>query len=260
MGRPPVLLVDDDPAVQDVLTLFLSHAYEVKRAATGEEALAILQHEPIAAVLLDYRLPDRTGLDLLPDIRSARPGVPVIMMTGYGSEAVCASAFRLGVRDYFPKPLDIADLLCCLQQAVADASGHSPGPRAGAGHGLRRRPLAPSRAAGDLLIQKVVGLIQQRYWDHLSLSQLAGEVAMSKYRLSHRFRAAMGVTFRSYLLRVRLERAKELLSRTPATITEVALAVGFGDLPRFDKLFKRHTGLTPSAYRTAGGQASAQPA
>ena len=72
---------------------------------------------------------------------------------------------------------------------------------------------------------------------------------MSKSLLSRRFKEVAGMTFRGYLLRVRLERAKTLLSRKHASITEVAHSVGFGDLPRFDKLFKRYTGLTPSAYR-----------
>jgi two-component system response regulator YesN len=66
----------------------------------------------------------------------------------------------------------------------------------------------------------------------------------------------VGVTFRSYVLRARLERAKVLLSDEHVSITEVALMTGFGDLARFDKLFKRHTGLTPSAYRAglSGGR------
>lgn len=72
---------------------------------------------------------------------------------------------------------------------------------------------------------------------------------MSKFWLSHRFHEAMGITFRDYLTKIRLERAKALLATGDASITEVAQMVGFGDLPRFDKLFKRYTGLTPSAYR-----------
>jgi AraC-like DNA-binding protein len=61
----------------------------------------------------------------------------------------------------------------------------------------------------------------------------------------------VGVTFRDYLLKVRLERAKVLLAAGHLSITEVAQDVGFGDLPRFDKMFKRYTGFTPSAYRSS---------
>src|SRR5262249_5787893 len=107
----PILLVDDERRLREVVALFLSDAYDVKQAATGAEAIAIARRDPVVAVVLDYRLPDRSGLEVLTEIRSARPGVPVVMMTGYGSEALCASALRLGVRDYFPKPVNVGDLM-----------------------------------------------------------------------------------------------------------------------------------------------------
>jgi len=95
-----------------------------------------------------------------------------------------------------------------------------------------------------------MGMIQQRYWDKFSLEMLARQVGLSKYRLSHRFREVLGITFRDYLLNVRLERAKALLAADDVAISEVAQMVGFGDLPRLDKVFKRYTGFSPSAYRS----------
>ena len=248
--RQQVLLVDDERKLREVVTLFLSDAYDVKQAATGAEAINILHHEPVAAVVLDYRLPDRSGLDVLTEIRSAHPRLPVVMMTGYGSEALCVSALRLGVRDYFPKPVNIGDLLEAVQRLVSEAaaSGAGPGDGLGVEASLPVARRTPSSEL-ELSIQKAIGVIQLRYWDNLSLAGLARDLGMSKYHLSRRFKEAMGVTFRGYLLRTRLERAKVLLSRSQDSITEVAHTVGFGDLPRFDKLFKRYTGLTPSAYR-----------
>ena len=250
MARPQVLLVDDERRLREVVTLFLSEAYDVKQAATGAEAISIVRREPVAAVVLDYRLPDRSGLEVLIEIRSTRPWLPVVMMTGYGSEALCASALRLGVRDYFPKPVNIGDLLDAVRRLVPEA----PPPAEEDDEEPEvdgRLPVSSRSPAGelDLSIQKAIRLIQLRYWDNLSLAGLARELGMSKYHLSRRFKGAMGVTFRSYLLRTRLERAKVLLARDQGAITEVAQTVGFGDLPRFDKLFKRYTGLTPSAYR-----------
>jgi two-component system response regulator YesN len=249
--RQQVLLVDDERRIREIVTLFLSDTYDVKQAATGAEAINVLSREPVAAVVLDYRLPDRSGLDLLNDIRSARPRLPVVMMTGYGSEVLCASAFRLGVRDYFVKPVDVAELLAAVGRAVSPAPAPAQQEAGAEQPGGSQAPVAlasPTRKS-ELSIQKVIKLIELRYWDDLTLAGLAAEVGMSKFHLSRRFRAGTGVTLRSYLLRTRLERAKVLLSRSGVSITEVALGVGFGDLPRFDKLFKRFTGLTPSAYR-----------
>jgi two-component system, response regulator YesN len=247
MRRERVLVVEDDQGVREVVTLALSEAYDVKQATTGTEALSIMRREPVAAVVLDYRLPDQTGLEVLSEIKSAQPGLPVIMMTGYGSEGVCASAFRLGIRDYFPKPLSVFDLRRSLGHILSQDGGE--GYEEPDDQRRDQLLLARLRDQPDLRIQKAVALIQQHYWDHLTLPDLAHQVGMSKYHLSRRFREVMGVTLRGYLLRVRLEKAKALLSIMKASITEVAVAVGFNDLPRFDKLFKRYTGVTPSSFR-----------
>lgn len=257
---PPgsILVVDDDHAVRELIALALDNAYDVKHATTVAGALGILHREEVAAVVLDYRLPDGTGLEVLDDIKSTQPNVPVIMITGYGSEWICASAFKHGVRDYFPKPMNVLALVHSVGRALSRLPG--PGVAPGDVKGdWTHPPASPEWLVAprpDMPIQRVIELIHHRYWDRLSLARLAREVGVSKYQLSHRFTRAVGLPFRAYLLSVRLERSKELLSVGQASITEVAQAVGFSDLPRFDKLFKRYTGLTPSAYRSrslAGG-------
>ena len=238
-----ILVVDDDATAQEVLTFFLRGAYDVRRATTAADALVKLHRDPVDLVLLDHRLPDRTGLDILPELRSIRSGLPVIMMTGYGSEWICAAAFKLGVADYLQKPVSAVELVEAVRRILRPSLTASDPTN-------ENTMLMGSQAAPCIPVQRAVALIQERYWDHLSLSNLARHVGMSKYRLSHRFHEVLGITFRDYLMRVRLERAKSLLANGHATITEVAQMVGFGDLPRFDKLFKRYTGATPSRYRS----------
>jgi len=243
MTSPPqrILAVDDDVTVQEVLKFFLGPMYEVRLAMTGSDALMELCRRPVDLVVLDHRLPDLTGLEILTKLRAIHPSLPVIMLTGYGSEWICTAAFKLGIADYLQKPVNADELIGAVQRILPSelARGESP---------LEPR-LKDLAAPQSLPIQKAIGLIQQRYWDQLSLSTLARQVGMNKYRFSHRFRETLGVTFRDYLLKVRLERAKALLADGHVSVTEVAQNVGFGDLPRFDKVFKRYTGFTPSAYR-----------
>jgi two-component system response regulator YesN len=238
-----ILAVDDDTTIPEVLTFFLGRAYEVTLATTGIEALVKLRREPVDLVVLDHRLPDRTGLEILGEVRSVRPELPIVMLTGYGSEWLCAAAFKLGVADYLPKPVSAVDLVRVVKQILSPRRKEGGSPCESPVVGDVPSPLCDS-------IQRVVELIQERYWEQLSLSELARQVGMSKYHLSHRFREVLGVTFRDYILRTRLERAKALLAAGRISVTEVAQVVGFGDLPRFDKVFKRHTGCTPSAYRS----------
>jgi two-component system, response regulator YesN len=248
MGRECILVVENDRTFLEVITLTLSYAYEVKQATTAAEALRIVRCEPVSIVVLEHRLPDGTGLELLSAIKSARPSLPAIMITGYGSESVCASAFKLGLCDYFSKPLDVFALLQSVRRAVSNGESDT---EAVVDEGRAQGMQGPSSRQPDMAIQKVAVLIQQRYWSHLTLTYLASEVGMSKHRLSRRFNEVMGISLRSYLFGVRLERAKELLAAKQSSVTEVALAVGFGDLPHFDKFFKRCTGVSPSAYRAS---------
>jgi len=250
MGRRQILVVEDDHNVREVLTDLLGAVHDVRPARTGAEALAMLEEEDIALIVLDYLLPDRTGLEVLAEIKATRPGLPVIMMTGYGSEGLCASAFRLGVREYFPKPFDTRDLMHAVRHILGGPFPTQERDDYARVVGSHRDLLpAPSARWYDVVILKGVKLVQERYWDRVPLSGLARELGIGKYTFSRRFRQVMGVPFRAYLLRLRLEKAKVLLATGGFSITEVAHMDGFGDLPRFDKLFKRYTGMTPSAYR-----------
>jgi YesN/AraC family two-component response regulator len=235
--------VDDDLTLQEVFTFFLGRMYEVMPATTGADALARVCREPFDLVMLDHRLPDRTGLEVLAELKSIRPGLPVVMLTGYGSEWICAAAFKLGVADYLKKPVHAVDLVRVVHRILPPGRETSDSPRESPTLRDLRAPLCTP-------IQRAMGLIQQTYWEKISLPVLARQVGMSKYRLSHRFREVSGVTFRDYLLHTRLERAKVLLATDDVSISEVAQMVGFGDLPRLDKVFKHYTGFSPSAYRT----------
>jgi len=245
MGMVPkrILAVDDDVTLHDVLTFFLGKGYDVRPATTGADALAKVCHETVDLVILDHRLPDRTGLDVLAELKSIRPSLPVVMLTGYGSEWICAAAFKLGAADYLQKPVNAVDLVGVVHRILSPGLGTSDSSRENPMLRGLRAPLCTP-------IQRAMGLIQQRYWDKFSLGVLARQVGMSRYRLSHRFREVLGVSFRDYLLQVRLERAKALLTANNVSISEVAQMVGFGDLPRLDKVFKRYTGFSPSGYRS----------
>jgi len=240
-----ILAVDDDSTVQDILSFFLGDAYEVRLVTTAADAIVTLRREQVDLVVLDHRLPDRTGLELLPELKSICTHLPVVMLTAYGSEWICAAAFKLGVADYLQKPMNALDLVRTVQRILSSSpEGRSPM--------LNTSNLKHARTVlMSIPIQKAMGLIQQRYWLPLSLSTLASQVGMSRYRLSHRFREVLGITCRDYLMRLRVERAKSLLAAGQLSISEVAQNVGFSDLARFDKIFKRSTGYTPSAYRSA---------
>lgn len=98
---PTILLVEDDEVFREAVHRLLGARYRIVEAATGRAAKALSQTESIACVLLDNRLPDGSGLELLPLFSAA--AVPVVMLTSAGSEAVAVRAMKRGCHDYLVK-------------------------------------------------------------------------------------------------------------------------------------------------------------
>jgi DNA-binding response OmpR family regulator len=106
--KPAILLVDDDLAICDVLRDALSeHVFAVTVSHSGNEALMTIAEQPaIALVLLDMMLPDINGLQVLQHIQRQRPDLPVIMLTGLGSESDVVVGLEMGADDYIGKPFN----------------------------------------------------------------------------------------------------------------------------------------------------------
>jgi DNA-binding NtrC family response regulator len=127
------------------------------RAIWLADALVKFRREPLDLVVLDHRLSDRTGLEPLVELKSLRPNLPVIMLTGYGSERISAAAFKLGVTEYFPKPVRGGELVVAAADPLA-----KPGEERGPVRGPDADWVAPSALFSDL--EGAMGLIHERYW------------------------------------------------------------------------------------------------
>lgn len=122
-GRAPmpdrILIVDDDDALRESLELILaSEGYSVTTACDGANALERLEEVPIDIVLCDVRMPGLDGFELLPQIARKIPGVPVVMMSAYGSEDLAIEAMKLGAYDYVAKPFQPSEVLLTLRKAM----------------------------------------------------------------------------------------------------------------------------------------------
>jgi DNA-binding NtrC family response regulator len=119
MPNGSILVIDDEAEIREGLELLLSsEGYSVSCAETGAAGLARLEQEPYDLLLLDVSLPDRNGLDLLRDIRSRDPHLPVVLITAYGSIDMARQAFKSGAQDYITKPWSNDELLAQIALAV----------------------------------------------------------------------------------------------------------------------------------------------
>jgi len=114
-----LLLVDDDEAFRTVLARELVRlGYEVATADSGGAALERIAAREPDVVLLDLRLPDRDGLEVLEAIRGTSPGTDVIMLTGHGSIDTAIQSVRAGAFDYVAKPCPLDELEVRIQRAL----------------------------------------------------------------------------------------------------------------------------------------------
>lgn len=112
MGQSPVLLViDDEPGVLGVVRHHAQRAgFSVVTCTTGANAVALVREHRADAAIVDLRMPEIGGLDVLRNIRDASPGCQTILMTGYASIETAVEAIKLGALDYLSKPFDFARL------------------------------------------------------------------------------------------------------------------------------------------------------
>ena len=118
-GRRRILVIDDEAAIRDSLELLLTlERYAVSTAATGAEGLRAAERLPHDLALLDLMLPDRSGLEVLADLRKMDKSLPVLMLTAYGSVETAVQAIRLGADNFLTKPWSNEKLLLEIEQAL----------------------------------------------------------------------------------------------------------------------------------------------
>jgi AraC family transcriptional regulator, regulatory protein of adaptative response / methylphosphotriester-DNA alkyltransferase methyltransferase len=103
------------------------------------------------------------------------------------------------------------------------------------------------------LLEEANAIVERDYASELSLDDIAHRVASSRRQLQRAYAEIGGTTFRDHLTRVRMDRAAELLVTRAFTVREVARRVGYRQPAQFAKAFRRHQGMAPSDFRSAGG-------
>jgi len=117
-----VLVVDDEVvAANSVRRTLTRRGFRVDEAFSGREALNRILNEMYDLVLLDMKMPDTNGLELLPTIKKHRPKLPVVMVTGYASIDTAVEAIQRGASDYVAKPFTPEELFSAASQAIRRA-------------------------------------------------------------------------------------------------------------------------------------------
>lgn len=114
-----ILLIEDDLTFSRILDGFLTKkGYQITTAHKGKDGLKAFQSKSFDFILLDYRLPDMTGMDILLEIRQVNSSVPVVIMTSFNDIRTAVKAIKSGAYEYITKPVNPDELLMILQQTL----------------------------------------------------------------------------------------------------------------------------------------------
>lgn len=240
MEKKSILLVEDDNGVRNALVGCLERYYNILEVATCAEAKKYFA-APIALALLDYKLPDGDGFDVLNELREIRPGLPAILITAYGTESLAVKAIRAGMTDYIRKPFNITYLLGRLSELLKG------------GKGIEQPENVGSRE--EFIMDGIAAHLEYEYAKDVTLEKLADMACMDKFRFCRLFKERLGMSYTAYLNKIRVQNAAELLRKSELNITEVALSVGYRSLEHFIRVFNHSYGVSPGEYKR--GQSSA---
>jgi len=249
------LIVDDDTALIERYVESLSDAYRIVTVQTGRVAVERVKRcSDIDLAVIEYRLSDMSGIEVMKEIKDVEPSVLVLIATAYGDEEVAVEAFRSGARDYLKKPFSMSELSTKIDFYLALRHADKqrrknilPGSDKPAQPGMPHSAVTLSQYRK---IQQAVRFINDNYRTDISHDTVAWEARMSPAHFSRTFKKVMGLSYLDYLNGRRITKAKNLLRTSAQSVTEIAVSLGFADPTGFGRIFKKQTGHTPSAFRS----------
>ncbi len=246
--RKKLLIADDEELICALLrhiirfdALNLALAGEVH---DGTALLRAIETEKPDIVVTDISMPGMDALEVIRRTRGLGLATAFVLVSGHREFEYAYGALKYGVEDYLLKPIDEEELDRTLQKALRRLRGGE-------------EPAAKAEEETAPQLSKTVRLacayVRESYTGTVTLESAAAVVHLNAAYFSKLFKRETGKNFSEYVAEVRLDHAKELLSRGRMNISEVAFAVGFSDVQYFSKTFKRCTGMRPSEYRERFG-------
>ena len=114
-----LLLVDDEVGFTEILKKRISHrAIEVTASSSGAEGIQVLRRRDFDVAVVDLKMEDMNGIEVLKIFRKMAPAMPVIMLTGHGSESSAREGKKFGAYDYLTKPVELEDLILKIKEAA----------------------------------------------------------------------------------------------------------------------------------------------
>jgi DNA-binding NtrC family response regulator len=114
-----ILVIDDEQTQREVLTGYLKKkGYHILSADSGEEGIRIVKQNAVDIILSDFKMPDKTGLEVLEQVKKINPEISFVIITAYSTVETAVKAMRMGAYDYISKPVDLDELDLLIEKII----------------------------------------------------------------------------------------------------------------------------------------------
>ncbi|MFD1739475.1 response regulator [Bacillus salitolerans] len=227
-----ILLVDDEYLELEQLQYLIKTKFpmwNIYVAEDGSKALSIARAVTFPLALIDIQLPGDSGLTLIKKLRNIQPSISTIIISAHQEFQYAQEAIMLNVTGYVVKPVienELFEVIHKFLHASNQVYGKSK------------------------VVQQMLDRIHEDYQEKLSLTTIAHQLHMNAPHLSKKFAEEVGMNFKDYLIKYRIEQAKVQMKRDPhASINDISDAVGFTSQHHFSNSFKKHEKTTPTKYK-----------
>ena len=248
-SKKTVLLVEDNTELRSYLRDELQHEYKVLEAANGILGLEMAAKKTPHLIITDVVMPEMDGFEFSEEIKKdiKTSHIPIVMLTAKTMNEDWVKGIESGADIYLSKPFDMTVLrtqlrrLLTSRQILLDKFGSD---------GTSVKIPEHTTQLDKNFIEKVIDFIVKNIADeNLNVELLAEELNLSRSQLYRKIKALTGCTANEFLRKLRLEKAKEIIEKGDASISEVCFQVGFSSPSYFTKCFKAHFGILPTELK-----------
>ena len=250
---PRLLIVEDNPDLRRFLHQSLSANYRIEEAENGKEALERIAKEQPDLVISDIMMPEMRGDELCQTLKNQMETshIPVILLTALGDKESILHGLDIKADSYVVKPFDMDILKANIASILANKEF------------LRQRfaqldyrtedlPKEVQEAPGLSLDQefliKATEVVKKNLGKDFNVDDLCLEMGMSRSSLYNKIKALTDHSPSDFVRQIRMSEASILLKSKKYTVAEVSDMLGYSDPKYFTDIFKKHYGMTPSAY------------
>ena len=239
MSYSVAILEDDKWIIRGIEQSFDWDKYGFYVTATFLDPYSLLEYiekNKVDVIFTDIKMPQMTGLELISKIKNemGMKDIYFVIISAYDSYEYMRKAINLGVIDYCKKPIDRSETDSVLEKlkTVLDAS-------------MSREHEV---TVGNKAFQNLIWYIENHYSEKLTLKDLSKKFYFNSNYLCLLFKKHLNTTFSSFLTKIRMEKARELLLTGNYSVSEVVSMVGFNDYSYFNRVFTSYYNRTPSAF------------